>query len=214
VVRYVICDCDGVLVDSEHLSARAMSDAMAAVGLQMTPEECKRELLGRSLAYSVEYAGSRLGRAAPVSFAPDYRRRLYRLFAEELQPVAGVADALDEIALPTCVASSGEHERIRIALGATGLLDRFDGRIFSATEVARGKPAPDLFLHAAERMGWQPERCLVVEDSPIGVEAARAAGMTVFGYAATANSPALEARGARAFASMEELPGLVAALSR
>jgi HAD superfamily hydrolase (TIGR01509 family) len=213
MVAYVIFDCDGVLVDSELLSARAMSEAMGAIGLEVSPEECLRELLGRSLAYSVEYAGRRLGRPAPASFADDYRRRLYGLFRAELRPVAGVTQALDAIGLPRCVASSGEHERIRVALEATGLLDRFDGRIFSATDVARGKPAPDLFLHAAAQMGWEPRHCAVVEDSPIGVEAGRAAGMAVLAYAAATGAEALAARGGEVFASMAELPELIARLA-
>lgn len=213
MIRHLIFDCDGVLVDSERLSARAMSEAMAAAGLEMTAEECMRELLGRSLAYSVEYAGRRLGRPAPDSFAPEYRRRLYELFRAELTPVEGVTEALDAIELDGCVASSGEPERIRIALEATDLLERFDGRIFSATEVERGKPAPDLFLHAAARMGWEPRACAVVEDSPIGVEAGRAAGMAVLGYAAATGVEALAARGARTFTSMGDLPTLVAELA-
>ena len=213
MVRHLIFDCDGVLVDSEHLSAAAMSEAMATIGLDVTPEECMRDLLGRTLAYSIGYAERRLGGPVPDSFAPEYHRRLYALFRGELRPVDGVADALDAIDLPSCVASSGEHERIRVALEATGLLHRFDGRIFSATEVARGKPAPDLFLHAAERMGWDPRECAVIEDSPIGVEAGRAAGMAVLGYATATGVEALAAAGARPFTSMADLPRLVARLA-
>ena len=118
-----------------------------------------------------------------------------------------VGAALDAIALPSCVASSASHEKMRFTLGHTGLWDRFAGRIFSATEVAHGKPAPDLFLHAAATMGWEPADCAVVEDSPAGVEAGLSAGMTVFGYAGT--TPASRLDGARVFTDMAELPGLL-----
>jgi HAD superfamily hydrolase (TIGR01509 family) len=122
-------------------------------------------------------------------------------FERELQPVRGIHAALDAISVPSCVASSGTHDRIRTALRVTGLLPQFEGRIFSATDVEHGKPAPDLFLHAAARMGAAPERCVVVEDSPAGVQAGLAAGMTVQGYGVNG--------GATAFRSMDELPALV-----
>jgi HAD superfamily hydrolase (TIGR01509 family) len=132
---------------------------------------------------------------------------MFAAFEAELEPVAGVVEALDAIDLESCVASSGPPEKIRWTLGHTGLLDRFDDRIFSATEVEHGKPAPDLFLHAAARMGWDPAECAVVEDSPAGVEAALAAGMTALGYAGW--TPAERLDGARVFTDMAELPALL-----
>jgi HAD superfamily hydrolase (TIGR01509 family) len=124
-----------------------------------------------------------LGRRLPASWEEPFRHLYRQAFEAELEPVAGVVAALDAIAIPTCVASSGTHEKIRFTLGLTGLYERFAGRIFSVSDVARGKPAPDLFLHAAARMGVPPAQCAVVEDSRYGVEAARAAGMRAFGYA-------------------------------
>ena len=121
----------------------------------------------------------------------------------------GVVDALDRIDLPTCVASSGSHEKMRLTLGLTGLRERFAGRIFSADEVARGKPAPDLFLHAAASMGAAPERCVVVEDSPAGVTAAVAAGMRALGYAGGGEAEPLRRGGAETFAAMTDLPSLI-----
>jgi HAD superfamily hydrolase (TIGR01509 family) len=121
-----------------------------------------------------------------------------------------VVEALDQIELPTCVASSGSQEKMRFTLGLTGLWDRFAGRIHSADEVPRGKPAPDLFLRAASSMTAPPEQCVVVEDSPFGVIAAGAAGMAALGYAPNGNGGRLEAKGARSFVSMAELPGLLA----
>jgi HAD superfamily hydrolase (TIGR01509 family) len=123
--------------------------------------------------------------------------------------VPGIVEALEEVELPTCVASSGSHEKMRLTLGLTGLRDRFAGRIFSADEVEQGKPAPDLFLHAASRMSAPPQRCIVVEDSPFGIAAAKAAGMAALGFAAT--TPAARLGGADAiFTAMGELPGLLA----
>ena len=134
---------------------------------------------------------------------------MFTAFETELAPVAGVREALDAIALESCVASSGPTEKIRWTLGHTGLLERFVGRIFSATEVEHGKPAPDLFLHAAATLGWEPAGCAVVEDSRAGVQAALAAGMTPFGYAAV--TPAAQLEGARLFTDMAELPALLQA---
>jgi HAD superfamily hydrolase (TIGR01509 family) len=148
--------------------------------------------------------------------ADDWEREfqhLYRAaFAEHLTAVDGVVEALDGITLQTCVASSGTHEKMRFTLGLTGLLGRFDGRMFSVTEVERGKPAPDLFLHAASRMGVAPVACAVVEDSRFGVEAARAAGMRAFGYAGGL-TPAhlLAGSGTVVFTDMRELPRLLGA---
>ena len=130
-------------------------------------------------------------------------------FLRELRPVPGVIEALEEIELPTCVASSGSHDKMRFTLGLTGLWDRFAGRIFSVDEVQRGKPAPDLFLHAASRMSTPPERCIVVEDSPFGVAGAKAAGMSALGFSAATPSARLDGADA-VFTSMADLPGLVA----
>jgi HAD superfamily hydrolase (TIGR01509 family) len=154
-----------------------------------------------------------LGRPVP-EWDDRYRQHLHAAFHEALQPVPGVVEAIDRITVPTCVASSGTHEKLRLTLGLTGLHDRFVGRIFSTTEVENGKPAPDLFLHAARRMDADPATCLVVEDSRSGVEAARAAGMRALGYAGGL-TPAewLEGPATTVFTDMADLPGLVAAVS-
>jgi HAD superfamily hydrolase (TIGR01509 family) len=209
VIRAVIFDCDGVLVDSEALSNRALSEALAEAGLAMSPAECRVAFMGRSWASCLELIEERLGAAAPSDLEDAYRARMHAAFERELRPVPGIEGALDAIELPVCVASSGPPSKIRHSLGLTGLLPRFEGSIFSAVEVARGKPAPDLFLHAAARMGWESATCAVVEDAPVGVEAAAAAGMTAFGYAGDGDAPALEAAGARVFTDMSELPELL-----
>ena len=141
-----------------------------------------RVFMGRRWEDSLSLIAERLGRPLPPSFGDDYRARRDEAFERELEPVAGIADAIARIELERCVASSGTQERIRFVLGLTGLLELFEDRIFSAQEVEHGKPAPDLFLHAADRMARDPGRCAVVEDSRVGIEAGVAAGMTVFGF--------------------------------
>jgi HAD superfamily hydrolase (TIGR01509 family) len=205
----VIFDCDGVLVDSERLSNRILAEHLTAIGLPTTLEDSIREFMGRSWKSGIEKIEARLGGPVPEDFSAAYHEELFATFERELRAVEGIEAALDAIELPRCVASSGDHERIRAALRPAGLLDRFDGNIFSAADVEHGKPAPDLFLHAARRMGAAPERCVVVEDAVAGVQAARAAGMDVLGYAELTDAAALEAEGARVFRSMEQLPALV-----
>jgi HAD superfamily hydrolase (TIGR01509 family) len=207
VVRNVIFDCDGVLVDSEPIANRVLAEALTGIGVPMTAEESTTAFMGRSWSVVVEVVEERLGRAVPSELRPRYLDLVFAAFERELQPVPGIAAALDRIALPWCVASSSSHEKMRFTLGHTGLLERFEGRLFSATDVTQGKPAPDLFLHAAARMGWAPKECAVVEDSPAGVQAALAAGMTALGYAGRTD-PALLA-GARIFTRMAELPALL-----
>ena len=174
--------------------------------MPMTPEQSIEAFMGRSWKNVVAWADERGG--LPDGFRRRYLDQMFAAFAEELQPVPGIVGALDALSLPNCVASSASIEKMRFTLGHTGLWDRFEGRIFSATEVEHGKPAPDLFLHAAASMGWEPSECAVVEDSPAGVEAGRRAGMTVFGYAG--RTPAERLGGAaRVFSDMAELPGLL-----
>jgi HAD superfamily hydrolase (TIGR01509 family) len=213
-IHHVIFDCDGVLVDSEPVANEILTSELNALGLAYTPQESEREFMGRSWAHCVEVVTERLGAAPPASFARRYRERLFEAYERrEVPAVPGVATALDALeaaGLPSCVASSGDHERIRRGLESARLQDRFtDDRIFSATDVARGKPAPDLFLHAAERMGFDPAATAVVEDSVAGVEAGRAAGMLVLGFAGRTPAAVLADAGARPFASMAEMPELL-----
>jgi HAD superfamily hydrolase (TIGR01509 family) len=207
----VIFDCDGVLVDSEPLSNRALSEALTAAGHAIDVAETTRTCMGRSRASCEAIMLERFG--CVPDYASEYERRMRAAFAAELRAVAGVEAALEAIDAATCVASSGTHEKMRFSLGLVGLYDRFAGRIFSAHDVARGKPAPDLFLHAASRMGFAPQDCVVVEDSPVGVQAARAAGMRVLGYAGRTDAPALHAADA-VFAGMAALPRLIGCAPR
>ena len=177
--RLVIFDCDGVLVDSEILAIRVLVDAMNRAGADITEPDAYRLFLGRSLATVTDCLQQQYGLDAGPGFLDDMRQALYARFRAELRPVEGMAETLDRLTLARCVASSSQPERIRLALSLTGLLDRLEPHIFSASMVERGKPAPDLFLLAAETMGFAPEHCVVIEDSPAGVMAARAAGMKV-----------------------------------
>src|SRR5262245_30618338 len=164
--------------------------------------------MGTTLAYVREVVEAKLGHALPTNLEQRYHDELFARMRTELTAVAGVETALDAIDLPTCVASSGTHERIAFALKTVGLYDRFAGRIFSAQDVSRGKPFPALFRYAAERMEVGPTECVVVEDSPYGVEAAKAAGMAVVGYAALTPASRLD-EADRIIATMAELPEAV-----
>jgi HAD superfamily hydrolase (TIGR01509 family) len=208
VAELVIFDCDGVLVDSDRISLRIQAERISALGLEMSYEECVRDFLGLGMPATLRILAERLGQPVPEGWEAELDAAVRDGFRRELTPVPGVAEALEGIELPACVASSGSHEKMRLTLGLTGLWDRFAGRIFSADEVQRGKPAPDLFLHAASRMSTPPARCIVVEDSPFGIAAAKAAGMSALGFAAA--TPAARLDGANAvFTAMEDLPGLI-----
>lgn len=207
----VIFDCDGVLVDSEPLANRVLQERLAAVGLHLPLPEVMRTFVGRTREACIALAGEMLGRALPRDFAAEWDRVLYRRLRDELRAVEGVADALGRLAIPYCAASNSSPERLRLGLEATGLWPRFEGRAFSAEEVENPKPAPDLFLHAARTLGALPSRCAVVEDTPTGVRAGVAAGMTVFAFAAAdhADRAALAAAGGRIFHHMDELCALL-----
>ena len=207
----VILDCDGVLVDSELIANRVMADAVNGMGLEMTLEEVMATFTGVAMADVLRRIAERLGRPPPEDFVARFRARTYEVFRRELRPVDGILAALDRITLPTCIASSGPHEKMQVTLAVTGLLARFQGRIFSADDVGRGKPHPDLFLHAADSLGVGPSLCVVVEDSVPGVLAAAAAGMRAFAYVSHADPADLVRAGARVFHSMDELPDLLAA---
>ena len=177
----VIFDCDGVLIDSELLSVRADIACLAEDGLALSEEEILERYTGISLAGMVTDLEQRHGRSLP-DFAGRHHAALTALFADELRPIAGIEALLDRLSGKRCVASSGTPERIRLGLSQVGLYDRFHPHIFSATMVSRGKPAPDLFLHAADQMATDPRRCVVVEDSLPGVAAAVSAGMIPVGF--------------------------------
>jgi HAD superfamily hydrolase (TIGR01509 family) len=206
----IIFDCDGVLVDSERLSIRVDAIYLERLGWPMSSEEIVERWVGRSDADMRAEIEEHIGGPIPVAIDDEFSRVYRETLDRELVAVDGVREALDVITTPRCVASSGEHEKIRRSLALTGLTDYFGDRIFSATDVAHGKPAPDLFLLAARTLGAEPARCAVVEDSVHGVAAALAAGMQAFAYAGGVTPAERLARpGAVVFADMRELPGLL-----
>ncbi|MFD4994947.1 HAD family hydrolase [Streptomyces buecherae] len=213
-MRYdlVIFDNDGVLVDSEPISNRLLAAYLTELGHPTTYDEAIRDYMGSAMHRIHDLVLERYGRQLPSEFDATFHERVFAAFGAELEAVVGAAEVVEELradGVPYCLASSGSHERIRVALKKTELYELFgEERIFSSQDVGRGKPAPDLFLHAASVMGVAPERCAVVEDSPLGVQAARAAGMDVYGF--TAMTPAAKlADATERFASMRDLPHLL-----
>ncbi|MEU1077057.1 MULTISPECIES: HAD family hydrolase [unclassified Streptomyces] len=210
-IELVIFDCDGVLVDSERIAARVQVALGAELGWPLTEDEVVDRFIGRSHAAIRNQVAAQLGEDTAATWSERFEQLHREAVDAELSPVEGLPEALDALTLPTCVASSGSHDKMRHTLGRTGLYERFAGRIFSATEVSRGKPAPDLFLHAARQMGVDPASCVVIEDSQPGVRAARAAGMRSFCYAGGL-TPAerLEGPNTTVFSDMRKLPILIA----
>lgn len=215
----VIFDCDGVLIDSEPIANRVHAQTLASCGYVISEAELADRFCGISDAAMLATIEREAGRALPKFYSGRVAALLASEFRRWLRPITGIHDVLTRLALPVCVASSGTPERIRLGLEAVGLFDRFDPHLFSATMVARGKPAPDLFLYAAERMGVEPQRCLVVEDSLAGIDAAIAAGMTAIGFCGGSHcgpqhAARLRARGAApVVANMGELAAAITTLS-
>lgn len=206
----VIFDCDGVLVDSEPLSLRIDALALEQYGISLSQEEIIDRFVGRSTAYMREWIEQQLGRALPDDWNAPFELQFRQALASELQPVDGIEEALDRITAAFCVASSSEPEQLVYKLQLTGLYERFEGRIFSASQVRHGKPAPDLFLFAAQQLGVVPGACAVVEDSQYGLQAARAAGMEAFAYTGSVTPPSmLEGPATTVFDDMRDLPRLL-----
>jgi phosphoglycolate phosphatase len=202
--KLLICDLDGTLVDSEPIGTRVLAAALNRIGANTTFAESERLFTGLSLPQCYELAVARWNLRIPDDFHVELQRETFETLRRELRPMPGVADALEGIDLPKCVASSGEPAKIALELDLTGLRRFFGDALFSARQVARAKPAPDVFLFAAQRMGVRPQDCAVVEDSTPGLAAARAAGMTVFGFRAAA------APGITPLADWRDLPALLA----
>jgi HAD superfamily hydrolase (TIGR01509 family) len=212
----LIFDCDGVLVDSELISMSVLLETISAQGLTIDPSEAYDRFLGKSLTTISEVLSQDYGLALPRAALDQMRLTLYGRFQRELNPIPNIAVALNAVPVARCVASSSQLERIRLALEVTQLRTMFEPNIFSASMVALGKPAPDLFLYAAHSLAIEPARCLVIEDSPAGIVAAKSAGMHAFGFAGASHARAahlrqsLERAGAAiVFEDMRELPYLL-----
>ena len=212
----VIFDCDGVLVDSEPLAIRVLIATMRDLGVVLSQAECYEYFLGRGLSSLKATLKDKFGKVLTDAQLNDMRLRLHGLYRRELLPIEGIAATLEGLRLPFCVASSSQPERIRLSLEVTGLSGFFGDRVFSASMVAEGKPAPDLFLHAAEHMGHAPKDCVVVEDSPAGIEAAGRAGMRAMAFIGGSHAVAAGLRETVAakwpcciFERMDQLPSLL-----
>ena len=210
----IIFDCDGVLIDSEPVSNRILVQALAELGLHISYEEAVATFVGKSISSIRLYIEERTGKALSPDFGKNLQARIIERFKTELSPIKNIHTAVEAIAKPMAVASSSNIEWIRAALERVKLLSYFDNNIFSAFQVKHGKPAPDVYLLAAEKMGFSPYKCAVIEDSPTGVKAGVAAGMTVFGYTGTfAAEQLIEAGAHLTFADMQKLPALLGRLS-
>lgn len=211
-VELVIFDCDGVLVDSETVSVVVVQRILNDLGWALTIDEIVERFVGGSKQEFDAQVEEYLGRPLVPGWDQPYAAWYQDAFQRDLRAVQGIAAAIDQLTVPCCVASNSSHARVRFSLELTGLIERFEGRIFSAQDVTRPKPAPDLFLLAAERLGVSPSRCVVVEDSRYGVQAARAAGMTVLGYAGGLTPASwLEGEQTTVFRSMDQLGSLIRA---
>ncbi len=206
----VIFDCDGVLIDSEVISARMLIAELAGYGVTLDMAFVSRYFLGRSYPAVLAEVRTRFGVVLPDQFEADYRARLLAAFQRDLKVMPGVFDCIAQLALPYCLATSSSPERVRQSLALTGLTDLFGDRVFTASRVARGKPAPDLFLFAAEQMGVAAQHCTVIEDSLNGVTAGLAAGMQVWRFVGGSHlhgldlTPPPEARAHREFGAFAE----------
>ena len=206
----LIFDCDGVLVDSERLSHAVLQEMLAEHGVVLSLQATLDHFMGSSTEGMLATLASLINAPPPADFLAHFRGRSFESFKTSLAPVPGIAELMLTLNRPFCVASNGPHEKMRMTLGHTGLLPYFEGRLFSAEDVRRPKPAPDLFLHAARALDAAPRDCLVIEDSPTGVAAAKAAGMKVAGYAAMGQGRKLSEAGADIlFENMASLPQLL-----
>jgi len=186
-VRYfelIIFDCDGVLVDSERITAEVFSKVLnEECGLSLSLDVLLETFMGQSSQKCLTIIEEMIGQKPPLGLEARYQKEISNALQESVTAITGIEKALAELSIPYCVASGGTHEKMRTTLGKTNLLEQFEGKLFSTSDVSHGKPSPDVFLHAAKSMQClDPKRCLVIEDSPLGVEGGIAAGMTVFGF--------------------------------
>ncbi|MGH6818221.1 MAG: HAD family hydrolase [Methylovirgula sp.] len=211
----LIFDCDGVLVDSELIALEILANMLTELGWPVKPAECRARFMGRSTREVLSEVEAMLGHSIPAEFGEAMQAQLFVRLRRELQPVRDIRDVVTALPYPVCVASSSQPERIALSLAVTDLAPLFAGRVFSAAEVRHGKPAPDLFLHAAVRMGIPPEHAIVIEDSPAGVIAARRAKMGAIGFAGASHADAgladlLARAGAReVLVRMTDLPAAI-----
>lgn len=180
--KCIIFDCDGVLIDSEYIAIGVLVDMANYLGANMNFEKSLIDLKGKALNVCMELISNRIDKPLPINFKVDYRINTFEAFRKDIKPIKGIKNVVKNLDIPFCVASSGPENKIRLNLEITGLLPFFEGNIFSCYAIQKWKPEPNVFLWAAETMGFKPSECLVIEDSVSGVRAAKAGGFDVFGY--------------------------------
>lgn len=210
IYKCVIFDCDGVLVDSEAISAQVLVEMAGDLGLFLSLDEAIVEFSGKSFHSIVSYIDERIKGNVPEDFETRFREKTFAVFKSELQPIEGIHKMLNGLSIPFCVASSGPRKKIELNLTKVGLIDKFpQHNIFSSFEIGSWKPDPKIYLFAAEKMGFEPGECAVIEDSVYGVQAAISGGFDTFAYAKSHNKQAFEDLGAIVFDSMENLETLL-----
>jgi len=207
--KCVIFDSDGVLVESETISARVFQEMAGELGLKLDYTSALEQFSGSSMKENLDFIEEHLSGELPQDFEKEFRARTYQAFQKDLRPVEGIRELIRKLDLPFCVASSGPPEKIRLNLGLVDLLEQFENKIYSSYEIGSWKPDPGIFLYAARSMGFQPEECVVIEDSTHGVRAALAGGFKVYARAKAGKKQDFEQLGAIAFESMKELEVLL-----
>ena len=208
--KCIIFDSDGVLVDSETLSAKVFQEMALELGFDLDFETAVERFAGTSMKENLLFIQEYIQGPLPVDFEKEFRERTYKVFKTNLKAVNGIADLIEKLGIPFCVASSGPVEKIRLNLGLVNLLDHFENKIYSSYDIGSWKPEPGIFLHAAKRMGFEPEECAVIEDSASGIRAAIAGGFKVYALANAKKKKTFEQEGAIAFENMKELEKLLA----
>jgi HAD superfamily hydrolase (TIGR01509 family) len=209
MVKCIIFDCDGVLVDTEKIGNGILLSMAEEHGFKMKIEDAYRNFNGRNLKDCFRHVEEAIGKKLPDNFESEYRERSFEAFKTEVKPMDGIVDFIDQLTIPYCVASSGPVEKIRLNLEIAGLLDKFENRIFSAYQINSWKPEPGIFLHAAKEMGFDVKDCIVIEDSKAGVKAGVSGGFKVYGFANEFNEEDLKNEGATIFHSYEELKNIL-----
>jgi HAD superfamily hydrolase (TIGR01509 family) len=207
--KCIIFDCDGVLIDSESIAIGVLVDMANYLGANMNVEESLISLKGKAFNRCMEFISKRINKPLPINFETDYRINTFEAFREKIQPIKGIQDVIENLTIPFCVASSGPENKIRLNLEITGLLPFFESNIFSCYAIQKWKPEPDIFLWAAETMGFKPNECLVIEDSISGIRAAKTGGFDVYGYTEHDYNNELQSEANTTFDSMDKLLGML-----
>lgn len=209
MVKCIIFDCDGVLVDTEEIGNGILLSMAAEHGFKMKIEEAYSNFNGHNLKDCFRYIENKIGKKLPETFESEYRERTFEAFKTQVKPMDGVMNFIKKLKIPYCVASSGPVDKIRLNLEVAGLLDKFEGKIFSSYQINSWKPEPGIFLHAAKKMGFEVQDCIVIEDSKAGVKSGITGGFKVYGFANGFNNNDLKEEGAILFNSYEELSSLL-----